>query len=149
MSELSEFVLKKREYELKLIQAWSDGRSRIANIALIGNAAGLATALAFIKDKGHDEPSVRALNGCTLGMAFAFLALLLTWLITETAIDTAFKATGDEPNKTIISLSHPSVSVAFMALIFISLVGLGYGLAFFEGWSQATIDIKNGLLLKK
>ena len=60
--------LKEREFQLKLLQAWADGKTKIATTGLLANGALLATAFAYMKDKGPDSPSTFALSAAEAGL---------------------------------------------------------------------------------
>ena len=67
-------------------------------------------------------------------------------MLSESAIENALKGgKGSEANDPVRALAHPMASLIYWALILASIASLGYGLAFFTGWSRASLDIKNGL----
>lgn len=146
-SEHIDEVMKQREFELKLIQTWSDARYKIASLLLLGNGAAIATVLTFLKDKGPDELAMFVLDWSTMGLVCAGFATLFTWMVTESALGKA--AAVDKKDSVFKPLSHWLVYLVFMAAIIGSAGSLVTGLSFLKGWSQATIDIRNGTIKPK
>ncbi|UZE46988.1 hypothetical protein ONR75_18460 [Rhodopseudomonas sp. P2A-2r] len=143
MTDSIETNLKTKEFELKLIQAWSDSHYKIATMALLGNGAALATTVASIRDKGHDSPSVFALHSSALGLVSGGAAVFLIWVLSETAISKVIKSGADENASNVAVLAHPLISLLLFILVAGSACGFMGGIAFYEGWSDAIMTFRS------
>jgi hypothetical protein len=143
MTEFDESLLKKREYELKLVQAWVDGRNKLANAALIANGAGLAIVITFVKDKGIDHVALAALRACTFGAALAFLAFLMTTLIAETVFNEAISEADGGSSNALGWISRPIPLFVYNLLVLLSFASLAYGIGYFTGSSEVLLETKS------
>lgn len=66
-----------KEYALKVFQAWLDLKVKLAGFVLVANGAALATAIAFVKDKGPELEGVFTLKTSAFGLLFGGIALLI------------------------------------------------------------------------
>jgi hypothetical protein len=139
MAESNEDDLKKKEFELKLVQAWTDTRYKVATVFLLGNGAAVATALTYIKDKGFDEPSVNALRSSLGGITAAVVALLIVWAVSEHLLAVLSKKSHADYT-TSQSRAQKYTGIVFLVMILISGLYFTHGSAFYEGWAQGTVD---------
>jgi hypothetical protein len=72
-----------KESRLKLLQAWLDIKFKIAGFVLIANGAALATAVAFLKEKGPELEGIFTLNAAVWGLMFGGIAITIPWLFSD------------------------------------------------------------------
>ncbi|MCP1852753.1 MULTISPECIES: hypothetical protein [unclassified Bradyrhizobium] len=138
MDSSQEDTMKLREYELKLVQAWAELKYRVANTVALANIGVLATAVAFMKDKGTDSSSLLALGTGTFGLLSAGIALIIVWSNSEEAINRII--TGDKPEERLKILADKRLSTIFTVFITGAVIGFGGAIASFTGYSQAIYE---------
>ena len=87
----------KKDYLLKLIQAWMNLKVRIASFVLIGNGAVLGTAVAVIKDKGVQSEGVFPLRLSALGIMLGSVALWIAYSYSSNYLTIQFEGKPKAP----------------------------------------------------
>lgn len=126
--------LKEREFQLKLLQAWTDGKTKIATTGLLANAGLLATAFAYMKDKGPDGPSSFALNAAEAGLMGGLFAYGVANAISEHAL----KDLADKKENPLRWFSSTLVEWCYMLGMLAAIGGFLSALAFFSGYTDGS-----------
>ncbi|MHC2537001.1 hypothetical protein [Bradyrhizobium diazoefficiens] len=126
--------LKEREFQLKILQAWTDGKAKIATTALLANGGLLATAFAYMKDKGADSPSSFALSSAEIGLMGAVFAYGVANAVSEHAL----KDLADKKEKPLRWFSTKSVEWIYMLGMLLAVGGFFSALAFFSGYTDGS-----------
>lgn len=137
MTDEQEEEQKKREFALKVVQAWADSRNKIATGVAVLNGAVLATTVTILKDKGEIEPYVTALHSSLFGITAAIFALALVWGLSEHVLGRIGKSESELHVRGVMSWFP---SLLFIALIAASFMGFVASTAFFQGWTDASYE---------
>lgn len=129
--------LKEREFTLKLIQAWAEGRNRIATAAAVLNGATLATIVTIIKDKGSVEPYLSPLGYSLVGLFFGILAIATSWQLVDSAIEKLIKG----QKEVTTALTHKVVELAFMLFVLASGAGFFLSAGYFIGYTRGDYEL--------
>jgi hypothetical protein len=136
-----------KDYQLKLLEAWSGLKFRVGNLVLIGNGVALTTSVAFLKESGSESRALEPLKLSTIGVVFGAIGILIAYAYANSyltlKLDGRKATTGEKSHKqtkfakTIRSFT--AANVLFAVFIGLSAVCLSNSVAYLTGYTEGLV----------